>query len=264
MSYDDNEKSQYQGKPVECYLWTQGPDSWAQTSADREITLPLGTFIPETLSRSRPELSEEAQAETLEVTVPRTHPIAGFFIAELPSEPISFVLYRAHRGDEANYASFFSGMVLNCRFEGSQAVLLHGSLKSLLQKGFPPLRFQTPCNQVLYQCGANPTTSVDTVSVTTVSGSTVVSNDFAARADQWFRGGRLVAPSGETRYIVDHVGDTVKLIGPLPGLQSLDVCQAFWGCDHLETTCESKFNNLVNHMGFARIPGKDPHQTRIG
>ena len=81
---------------------------------------------------------------------------------------------------------------------------------------------------------------------------------FALRPDQWFRGGRLQTSEGETRFIADHAGDTVKLISPLPGLEFLDVVWAYWGCDHLETTCLDKFQQLDNHLGWSRLPGRNP------
>jgi hypothetical protein len=56
----------------------------------------------------------------------------------------------------------------------------------------------------------------------------VVSGGFALRPDQWYRGGRLETASGETRFVVDHQGNTVTLISPLPGLRSLDEVRAYW------------------------------------
>ena len=81
--------------------------------------------------------------------------------------------------------------------------------------------------------------------------------------NQWFRGGRLESADGEARFIADHVGNTVTLISPLPGLASLDLAWAYWGCDHLEATCRDKFANLVNHLGWSRLPGRNPFVGRI-
>jgi hypothetical protein len=91
----------------------------------------------------------------------------------------------------------------------------------------------------------------------------VVSNGFALRPDQWYQGGRLESATGETRFVVDHQGDTVTLISPLPGVSSLDDVWAYWGCDHLEATCRDKFGNLTNHLGWSRLPGRNPFSGRI-
>jgi len=34
-------------------------------------------------------------------------------------------------------------------------------------------------------------------------------------------------------------------------------------CDHLEITCRDKFDNLVNHLGWSRLPGRNPFVGRI-
>ena len=115
--------------------------------------------------------------------------------------------------------TIFSGKVVRARFEESEAILTGASLMAMLARTVPILAMQTPCNHVLYSaaCGADPTACRDLVSVTSVSGATVVSNGFALRPDQWFRGGRLETASGETRFIVGHQGNTVTLISPMPG-----------------------------------------------
>jgi len=265
MTYDAREKSRYGGQPVEGFRFAQGPNLWLFTSADREVTLPAGVFKPEAIARSEFDFSQEDTGETIEFTLPRTNPVAALFIGDLPSTPVWVAVYRAHRGDEDLAVTVFSGKVIRARFEESEAVLTGASLMAMLARTVPVLAMQTPCNHVLYSapCGANPTTSRDQITVTSVVGATVVSNDFATRPDQWFRGGRLESASGETRFIADHVGDTVTLISPLPGLESLDVVWAYWGCDHLEPTCRDKFGNLINHLGWSRLPGRNPFVGRI-
>ena len=265
MSYDDREQSRYSGQPIEGFRFAQGSNLWLYTSADREIPLPAGVFTPEAITRSELDFSQEDTGETIEFTIPRTNPVAALFIGDLPSTPVWVTVYRAHRGDETLAVTIFSGKVIRARFEESEAILVGASLMAMLSRTVPVLAMQTPCNHVLYSapCGANPTTSRDRITVTSVTGATVVSNDFALRPDQWFRGGRLETAEGETRFIADHQGDTVTLISPLPGLASLDQVWAFWGCDHLETTCETKFGNLVNHLGWSRLPGRNPFVGRI-
>jgi len=265
MTYNDREKSRYGGQPIEGFRFQQGDNAWLYTSADREITLPTGTFAPEPISRTSLDFSQEDTGETIEFTVARANPVAALFIGDLPSTPVWVTVYRAHRGDEDLAVVIFSGRIIRARFEESEAILVGASLMSILNRGVPVLELQTPCNHVLYSqaCGVNPTVSRDAVTVGTVTGATVTSDDFALRADQWFRGGRLETSEGDMRFIADHVGDTVKLISPLPGLVAGMAVYAYWGCDHLEPTCEGKFNSLDNHLGWARLPGRNPFSGRI-
>ena len=265
MSYDDREKSRYAGQPVEGFRFVQGASLWLYTSADREIVLPIGTFSPEPIQRSGLDFSKEDVAETMEFTVGVENPIAALFVGDVPSSPVWIQAYRAHRGDESEALAFFTGKITRVRFKGSEAILVGTSLAALLTRSVPVLKMQTPCNLVLFsaECGANPTTSRESITIGTVDGRTVTSSDFDLKPDQWFRGGRLEAPSGETRFIADHVDDTVTLLSPLPGLASLDVCWAYWGCDHLAGTCKDKFDQLVNHLGWSDLPSRNPFQGRI-
>ena len=82
MTYDASEKSRYTGQPVECYRFTQGGNIWRVTSADRDITLPVGVFEPLAVTRGEFDFSQEDSGETLEITVPRDHPVAALFIAD--------------------------------------------------------------------------------------------------------------------------------------------------------------------------------------
>ena len=265
MTYDDREKSRYLGQPVEGFRFAQGSNLWLYTSADRAITLPAGVFAPEAITRSELDFSQEDTGETIDLTLPRPSPVAALFIGDLPSTPVWVTVYRAHRGEESLAVTIFSGKVIRARFEESEAILTGASLMAMLARTVPILAMQTPCNHVLYSaaCGADPGVYRDQVSVTSVSGATVTASGFALRPDQWFRGGRLASTSGETRFIVDHQGNTVTLISPMPGLSSLDQVWAYWGCDHLEATCQNKFNNLINHLGWSRLPGRNPFSGRI-
>lgn len=264
--FGDREVAAYTGQPVECYRVQTASDLYLWTSADRTVTLPQGTFAPEVVTRSGFGFSQEDQAEALTITVARDNDLVAPFIGLMPSTPILVTIYRAHRGAEADAIVWFTGTVQRIKWRESEAVLECQSLVARLARSVPPLHVQTPCNHVLFEagCKANPLTSRDLVTVTTVSGLTVVSNDFALRADQWFRGGRLVTLDGaETRFIGDHVGDTVTLLGPVPGLVSSDQVYAYWGCDRSEATCASKFNVLDSHLGWARIPSRNPYEGRI-
>lgn len=266
MTFDAREKGQWSGQPIEGARFAQGASTWLYTPNDQVIILPAGTFQPEAMSIGGQRFSSEDQAEVVEIRVPRTNPVGALFIGHPPATEVFVNLYKAHRGEESAAIGWFTGTIERVKFDEdtSQAVLVAATTMSKLSRGFPALMIQTQCNRVLYGdgCGANPGTSVDAVTVTTVDGETVVSNDFALRLDQWFRGGKLVKGS-ESRFIVDHVGGTITLISHLPGLASLDVVSAYWGCDHLEPTCKTKFNALDSHAGFARIPSRNPYKRRL-
>jgi uncharacterized phage protein (TIGR02218 family) len=262
--YTDREESQHGGQPIEGYRFVQGASSWLYTSADREITLPIGTFAPEPMIRTAFSQSKEDSSGQLKITLPRTSPVPALFVGEVPSTPVWFTLYRAHRGDETETLTAFKGQITAVTFQGSEAALTATSVAATLVRGIPVVQMQCPCNHVLFsaECGADPTSCRDSVTIATVTGRTVTSNDFALRADGWFNAGRLEC-GDEMRFIADHVGNTITLLSPVPGLESLAECWAYWGCDHLEATCDSKFSRLVSFLGWSRLPFKNPFRSRM-
>lgn len=264
-TYDERERSRYSAQPIEGFRFVQGENVWLYTSADREITFPIGTFVPEPITRTALDFSQEDRGESMKFTVGVTNPVATLFIGDIPSLPVYVTAFRAHRGDESEAIAIFVGKITRAEFSESEATLIGTSIAAILGRSVPVQKMQTPCCHILFsaECGASPSASRDSITVTTVDGVTVTSNDFALRPDQWFRGGRLQTDQGETRFIGDHVGDTITLLSRCPGLESLDVVSAFWGCDHLEATCLSKFDQLDNHLGWSRLPNRNPFSGRI-
>lgn len=264
-TFDERERERYGGQPVEGFRFVQAGNTWMFTSADREITLPIGSFYPESIRRSALDFTQEDSGEKMEFPVGVANPVAALFIGDIPSAPVWITAYRAHRGDEAAAVAIFTGKITRVRFAQSEATLVGTSLSALLSRAVPTLKMQTPCNHVLFsaECGASPSASREFVTVTTVDGVTVTSNDFALKPDGWFTAGRLQTPDGEMRFIANHIGDTVTLLSPFPGLESLDVAWAYWGCDHLATTCKDKFDQLLNYLGWENLPGRNPFGGRI-
>jgi len=265
MTYDAREQSTHGGAPVECYRFAMGDRLWLLTSADRTVVLPSGTYMPAVISRGELDHSQEDGAGTLQVKVPRSSALAGLYVAGLPSRLLSLVLYRAHRGDEANAVVAFTGTVAALTVEGPEATLTCAPVSAAFRRRLPGLQFQSQCNWPLYSlgCGLSAADYRDTVTVSTVSGVTVTAAGFAARASGWFRNGWLEGPDGEKRFIVDHVGNAVTLMTPPASLAAGQTAYAYAGCDRTESACASKFNNLANHLGWARIPARNPHDGSI-
>lgn len=265
MTFDASEKSTYFGAPLECYRFAMGDQLWLLTSGDRTVVLTSGTYMPSVISRGELDHSQEDGAGVLQVKVPRSSALAGLYVAGLPSRLLSLVLYRAHRGGEANAVVAFMGTVSALTVEGPEATLTCSPVSAAFRRRVPGLQFQSQCNWALYSlgCGLAAADFRDTVTVSTVSGVTVTSAGLALRADGWFRNGWLEGPDGEKSFIVEHVGNTVTLMTVLPSLAAGQTAFAFAGCERTEAVCAGKFNNLANHLGWARIPARNPHDGSI-
>jgi uncharacterized phage protein (TIGR02218 family) len=265
MSYDSLEKSVYSGAPVELYRFTQGPKSWRYTSADSEQTYQGYAYRPEAISRGELDQSQEEQAGSLEVTLPRDNEVASLFIPYLPVEPIGVTLFRFHRGD-SEVVTIFVGKVASVAFIGSEARLVCQPVSEVLRRQIPSYMYQYQCNHALYStaCGINKASYKVQAIVSAVSGDTVTATAFGTKSSGWFNNGWLQRSNGEVRFVIGHSGNTVTLMNPFSGLKAGESVDAYAGCDRTESVCASKFGNLVNHAGFSRIPTKNPFEAGLG
>jgi len=269
MTYDEREESDYGGQPVECFKFVHGASTWLLTSADKSIVLPSGTYVPETISASGLDYSQEADAGALEVKLPIGHAISQLFIPYLPPHQVTLIHYRAHRGLLTD--------VIGSPFTVAAAAMPPGNDRDprvrlmcvnalqILSRRIPAVSFQTLCAWDLYGvgCGVNPATFRESGAVSAVAGNTVTATFLGGHADDWWTKGWLENTTGHKRMIVAHSGTTVTLQSPLLGLVPTDTVYAQAGCDGSEATCNGKFSNIDRHLGYPRIPNRNPFTGRI-
>lgn len=264
MSYDAREKSTYQAAPIELYRFASSSQVWHFTSAADRMTVNIPvigveTFEPQLLTRSEAEHSQEDQSGSLKITMERLNPIAVLLMAGLPAAPVSLTIYRIHESDGEAHPEFI-GKVVQATFAGAEAEILVAPLSQILKRRVPRPAYQRLCNRVLYGpgCGVSRAAFTDAGTVLTVSGLTVQAAVFATRADGWFEAGYLERADGARQYVTSHVGNTITVQNPFFGLAVGESISAIAGCKRREIEdCDTKFNNLPNHLGFKRIPSKN-------
>jgi hypothetical protein len=260
MTFDSREKSLYTGAPVECYRFVFGATTYLWTSDAANVVLPTGTYTPQPISRGAIEHSDEENSGYLQVKVPLDNPIVTPFMPYVPGVAIALTVYRAHRGEESLAQPIFFGTVISVVVNGAEATLTCAPFDEALQRLVPRLTYQPLCQWDLYGvgCGVVAASFRDTATADTVSGVTVTSSTFATRADGWYLNGWMDDPTGDVRMIVGHVGNTITLISPFASLIAGQTVHAFAGCDRTEATCTNKFNNFPRHLGFPRVPDRNP------
>ncbi|HEY6108688.1 MAG TPA: phage BR0599 family protein [Gemmatimonadales bacterium] len=262
MTLDTREKQIYGGQPTEFYLFTQDATVWRYTSADRELLVGSDFYRPEILKRDQMDFSQEEGAATVEVRLPRENPVAQLGISYTPPTPVELLISRRHRGD-SEVISWFNGQVTAWRFEGSEAILTCAPISQTLKRKVPSLVQQSQCNWTLYGTGCTVDRAAfkTTAVVDAITGATITASpEFGAQVDGWFTNGYVEIPTTkERRFIVDHVGNVLTLMSPFSSALEVGMSvDAYAGCDRTEATCAAKFANLVNHLGFARIPHRNP------
>ena len=261
-TFDLTERAVDGGSPRELFLFVQGTTTYAYTSADSTIVLGGTTYAKEAVSSGPIDYSQEEGSGGAEIHLPAKNTVAQKFKDYPPSTPVFVTIFRVHRNGAA--AVRFVGRVSQGSFEGAAAKLTCAPLRGLLTRAVPGLNYQKQCNWPLYGpgCGLLAAAFRDSAAISAVNGLLVSSPAFSARPPGWFAFGRFEL-NGERRYILEHAGDTVTLIAPIPGLDVGAQVDVFAGCDRSETTCKVKFNNLVRFLGFTRIPNNNPYVGRM-
>ena len=270
MTFDAKETSRHEGSPVELYRWTQGSTVWLNTSADTEQTDGSEIYEPTVISRNEIRQSQEDHSGNIEVRVPRDHPVAALFIPYVPTTPVGLRILRQHRLDiDEEFVVGFVGKVLSAKYdsEESQWMLTCAPVSEAFRRTIPIVLYQPQCNLALYSdaCGVDKLAFKVTATVTAIDGFTITSATFAGFADGYFNNGWAQRQSdpNDIRWVVDHAGNVLTLMNPFSDLSVSDSVEVFPGCQRTEADCHNKFANLPNHLGFSRIPTKNPFETSV-
>ena len=263
MTYASRETSVATGAPVELYRFTCGGQTFAWTSGDvAQVALGL-TFTPAAIARGEIDTSDEDLQGSLEVSVPRTSPVAQLFIADLPPSPVMLEVYRLHRGD-AELVLFWAGEIGSAEFAGSDVRLAGIPVGRVLRRPVPPHTFQGQCNCALYGagCGLDRNAHRTIATVTGVSGFTISATELDAQPDGYFRAGWVETAAGEKHWVTAHAGAVLTLLTPFRALAIGETVYAFRGCDRTVDACKG-FSNLHRHLGFPFVPTKNPFVTGV-
>jgi uncharacterized phage protein (TIGR02218 family) len=264
FGYDVFERSTFLGEPVEGFRFAQAATVWRFTSADVDVNFSTGTYVREAIVHEALDYSQEDTAGNAVVRVPKGNAVAALYVSYIPTSKVNLTIYRKHRGDPQEIAIFI-GTVVSCSFEGPEAVLLCAPISQSLGKKVPSIVFGSQCNWNLYGtgCTASKAAFSDPATVSSVSGLVVRAAAFALRPDGWFDNGWLETTDAQRRFIVSHVGDALTLMNSFPSLAVGASVTAVAGCQRTEAICQSKFANLVNHLGFPRVPTRNPYEGSV-
>lgn len=261
MSYAAVEVSTSDGQPIELYVFQQALKTWYYTTGPDVITRTGIDYEPATITRSAISQSNETSGSAISLTFPRDHDFARQFLGFAPDLVTTLTIFRGHATDtSAEFLVFWKGRVISGTGNGPTIDLACESVFTSLQRTGLRARYQRQCRHALYSpsCTLNMDTYKVTGVVQSVNTGLVTCTQAAALPNGWFTGGILRLASGATRFIISHSGAQLQLSRPFAediGGQTIDI---FPGCDHLKSTCISKFNNLLNFGGFPYIPSINP------
>lgn len=174
----------------------------------------------------------------------------------------------------AGSISVFSGRISSSKFGRTEVNISVVSDLILLNVQMPRNVYQPPCLFTLYDddmlsqgqpaigCRALKSSFVAFGAISVgVSTTTTLSAAMSAVFDTgWFDLGYIIfttgVNAGQKRTVKTFNTDgTIVLTNPLLSVPNLlDIFEAYPGCDHSRTTCETKFNNIANFRGFPYVP----------
>lgn len=260
MTYNADESSVYNGKPIELYGFVGTFQSYFYTSHNEDVIYGGQRYTAKPIKRSRIKVSTpQAGSSDLTIDLPASDPLIiayGFGVA--PPE-LYLTLTRYH--EPSDVIVYWKGNVTNCRVSGEMGSLITPNEITRAMAGeVPSVIYQTPCNNVLGD--DNCLVDLDAVSHSTFmvdyDQSTVTVQSDNGRADGFYNAGFLETPY-EKRSIVSHVGNVITLAFPLTRRNYAMPVTIRPGCNlAYEGDCLTKYNNQPNFGGFPFIPNVNP------
>lgn len=268
MAFDTQERSVESGQPIELYDFRLGTETFLWTTNPTAVTYNSLTYLPMEITRESLMFSPDERAQALKIVCPASTALVRKYINSVPGQKATLTILRVHRNDGANQlVQLFKGVAKTVGFSqnGIQAEIAVLPISAELQDSIPRFVFSGLCNHVLYDNGCTVAQSLfrHQDEVTGVSGDTITVQGLSVKGDNWATGGYIALPSGDFRLVINHTGDTIRVLIPFPSSPLGQTVEVFAGCAHDIQTCKTKFNNVINFGGFAWVPLKNPFSTGL-
>lgn len=271
MTFDDNERSVSQNRPIDLFTIQTPTVVYQLTSYPVDVPYGGQVYKALTMSRGDQQVTQDPTARELPIELPITHPLVQRYCASgIPEHAVTVTWLRLQTASGVAVQQF-SGFATSMSVQGHTATLRCPSVADdALKIKLPVIRTQRLCNHVLFddRCspapglGNGPVQSDFTVATTAVSqivapGSvTFVVASIGGNPDEYFEFGRLVhVASGQESTILEQTGTTLKLNKQIVGLTNGDAVTLVGGCAHDVVTCKTKFHNVKNFGGFPEVNG---------
>ena len=284
MTYRTDEESVESGAPIELYEFL-GPDlaanTFRYTSADADVTFDPGgvggarTFLAIPIKRTGVELAQEGSDPTVTVTVPADCTLAQKYVFQVAPPSLYLTIYRCHIGvgTEEVVISWQGDVISWYAEENLASFVVPNELVARVNQKVPRIKYQTYCNNVLYDgiCGIPRSGDNIYAAIISVLNDTVVTvGTMGTHPTGWADGGEIVHDAtGEARMIINQFGDDLTILYPFSAnVGASDAVTIAVGCDHSLNDCVNKFNqpdgNQDNFNGFHFLVSQTLNPTQSG
>ena len=270
MTYDALEISNSDGYVAELYEFIGAANSYYYTSFASAQTYNSQLYTPIAgLKRKGITTTTVGGSSSgdLEIELPYDNALASeYAFTDVPSN-LRLNLRRRHISDPDEAAVvIWAGEVGVWTVKGRIATFKVPSVFSVaLETIIPKVRWQKPCNNLLYDARCKVVRNdhkIDTAIVSS-TGSTITVGAIGWVGTEGVGGEVVNNVTGERRTIVSHSGSVQTIKLPFSIVTVGDSVTLYKGCDHAGQTCKDKFNNIDNYGGFLLIPSVNPFGSTI-
>ncbi len=240
------------------------------TSADVNVTYNGNTYTPFNFARGKIKTVVGTQVDTLDVLL---YAGIGDLLNGIPTPQVAsnggfdganITMYRAYltawNVAPVGALIMFVGSVSDATPSRTTVQLAVKSDLELLNIQMPRNLYQAGCLHSLYDSGCTLNKASFATNSSVTSGSTTTSiNNALGTAAGYFDQGYVVftsgANAGASRTVKKQTVGNIALALALPFTPTVgDTFTVYAGCDHTQTTCTSKFSNVIHFRGYPYIP----------
>jgi hypothetical protein len=270
MSYTSREQSVALARPKILIDFEDGNlNHWRYNSSTVAVSHIGDSYVADVCRVGELEISGEEFRNIMKIELSRQNAFAWQYISGPLESEVTVSIYRLLDSD---YVLWWSGVVIDVNHDTHAiptvkcAPLTSGTSRLGWRR-----RSHLMCDLELYGqghggCKVNKASFTMTGVIATVSGTTLSGSDLAAQPDGWLQGGEIVIGTAH-RLIKSHtvysagMGEVIinrQILNPEVDSGGNINFTAYAGCDHLPTTCDTKFSNKINFGGQEYLPVKNP------
>jgi len=267
MSYDSQERSIEDGRPIRLYRFTMGTTVWRYTSADDDLTVDGVLWKAVAIRDDGVKVTGDSTADSFTITASSSTGPAQVYMSNPPAESIVVERLATHEGVTVPVIDYIGEIVqVNFPIPG-QAQFTCQTLSATMRRNGVRIGYQRTCPYALYDqstCKVDKSAYAISATITSVDGLNIIMTGITGHGDTYFKGGFfewenplrgtqrmfIEAQTGIFHNIIVAFGDTSDLYPGLP-------VTIYPGCLRTQAACTA-FSNLDNYGGFPWMPGKSP------
>lgn len=263
MTYTTSDLSDYDGRPFFLYEFTRGTDVDRFTSANQLITYNGNDFFASPIMHRGINQTGQVERVNLDIIFPKSDAFARSQFSPDYNKVTFVTIWRGFHDDPDDVQVMWKGRVTAFKVGGSNITLTCENIQTTLRRNGLRGVYQRGCRHSLYGtgCGLDINDHYTTFTATTVSGTAVILN--SSPNNNFYTGG-VIKFGDSLGFILNQTGNTLELLHEVPDLTSGATIQLAAGCNLKRSTCQNKFNNVLNFGGMPYIPSRNPFTGFVG